>query len=151
MSVSDKKTTKNSLLYSGLTLIFVLLAGCETPKPVPVTVPGAPAPIAKAAISGVPQSINDDYSINADCSSAGLPVIKIIDSPEHGTITLKEEPGYTNFSKDNQRFECNKQKVPMVKVVYTSVPNYVGSDRAKIMVIYPGGNFRYMVFEITVK
>ncbi len=136
---------------AGLVFSIVLITGCETPKPVPVSIPGGPTPIARAAVSGVAQYISDQYSINPDCTSAGIPTTKILEAPKHGTITFVQESGYTNFAKDNQRFECNKQKSPMVKIIYTSNPDFVGSDSTKIMTIYPGGTFRNETYEITVK
>lgn len=137
--------------FAGLVFSVLFIAGCETPKPVPVRIPGAPTPTARAAISGVAQNINDQYSINPDCTSAGTPTMKILEAPMHGTITFIQETGYTNFSRDNQRFECNKLQLPMVKVIYTSFPDYVGSDNAKVMAIYPGGTFKNETYDITVK
>lgn len=147
--------------YAGIIISIPVLTGCVAVAPGAVS-PGAvttsanAAPIAaktytKAALSGTIQQITNYSYLNPDCTTQGVPSVRVVEAPAHGKITLEEGLGYTAFSKDNQRYECNKHKSPMIKVMYQSEAGYVGSDAAKLEAIYFDGNFRNDSFNIVVK
>lgn len=151
MQIQTRTTFVGILCSLGWVATLLALTSCESPKPVPVTIPGAVAlPTVKAAISGKPQHVAAYYYLNPDCTSVDLPVVRILAQPAHGSVSIEDASGYTWYGKDNQRFECNKQKSPMRQIVYTSAPDFVGPDTFKISVLYADGNLREETFNVTV-
>jgi len=55
---------------------------------------------------------------------------------------------YSAFPNDNQRYECNKKKSPLVNILYQSNSGYVGPDTAKIKVIFPTCNLQTDLFNM---
>ena len=151
--------------YAGLAACIPVLISCMTVIPVsdantndgmrntakPNMVAAAPRVINRAALSGTVQKIDYYYNLNPDCSPEAVPVVRVVEAPAHGTITLQESIGYSAFSKDNQRYDCNKLKSPLVNVLYQSSAGYVGTDTAKIEVIFVSGGFKEDSFHIDVK
>ena len=77
-------------------------------------------------------------------------MVRILAQPAHGSLSIVDTFGYTWYGKDNQRFECNKQKSPMRQLIYTSTPDFVGADTFKVSVLYADGNLREEIFNVTV-
>jgi hypothetical protein len=142
--------------YAGIAISVTILAGCIAVAPRDVAPRPDIAPIAaktinKAALSGTVQQFTNYFYLNPDCTTEGVPTVRVVEAPVHGKITLEEGLGYPSFSKDNQRYECNKHKSQMIKVMYQSDVGYVGPDAVKLEVIFVNGNFLSDSFNIFVK
>jgi hypothetical protein len=108
-------------------------------------------PIVRAALSGSVQNLGGYYEVHPDCSPGGIPTLRVVTPPNHGTITFEKQLGYTNYPKDNQRYECNKLKSPEMQVLYHSEPGYLGPDNVVIEVIFTDGVFRQETYSLAVK
>jgi TonB family protein len=99
------------------------------------------------------QKLNLDflYSLEADCSSIGFATIRIVQQPEHGKVSSKNGTGFSNFAKENLRYDCNKRRTEGVILSYEPTARYTGPDSLTVDVIYPSGNFWRRHYSIEVK
>jgi hypothetical protein len=79
------------------------------------------------------------YSIYPDCSSTGQTTARILEQPQHGTLTIENGRGFTNFPKSNQRYECNSRQSDGMLVFYEPSSGYAGADSITLYVIFPLG------------
>jgi hypothetical protein len=90
--------------------------------------------------------------LNPDCTTAGYVTVRIITLPSHGELTTERGADYPVYPKDNQRYQCNLKKIPLINVYYKSNPGYVGTDTATIDLESPTiAIARTRTFMITVK
>jgi len=87
---------------------------------------------------------------NPDCSSAGLPTVRVPMQPQNGTITVENGLGYTNFPPDNQRYDCNKRPSEGLHVFYEPHPGFVGSDQATVDFLTASGREVQRNYSVTV-
>jgi TonB family protein len=99
------------------------------------------------------QKLNLDflYSLEADCSSIGFATIRIVQQPEHGKVSSKNGTGFSNFAKENLRYDCNKRRTEGVILSYEPTARYTGPDSLTVGVIYPHGTFQRRHYSIEVK
>ena len=146
--------------------LLFMLSACQQPQPRPLApyVPPAPNPItsttavrppssviSKVALSGKAQVVQSYMSLNADCSSSGKSVVRIVEAPTHGNITIADDVAYPWFEKENQRYVCNTKQVPATNVTYQSDPGFIGTDTMKLDVFFPNATFRTDVISVSVK
>jgi hypothetical protein len=128
----------------------------------PATPPAASAPAAPSAssaprtavrtvASGGRQRIGFFYYVNPDCTSGGYMTVRIITLPAHGELTADRGVDYTNFPKENQRYQCNLIKSPVINVYYKSNFGYLGTDSTLIETASPIGTTISSIYTITVK
>jgi hypothetical protein len=79
------------------------------------------------------------YSIYPDCSSTGQTTARILEQPRHGTLTIENGQGFTNFSKSNERYGCNSRQSDGMLVFYQPTSGYTGTDSITLSVIFPLG------------
>jgi hypothetical protein len=79
------------------------------------------------------------YSVYPDCSSTGQTTARILEQPQHGTLTIENGQGFTNFSKSNQRYECNSRQSNGMLVFYQPSSGYIRTDSITLSVIFPLG------------
>jgi len=91
------------------------------------------------------------YDIEADCSSKGQTTVRILAQPAHGTLAVEKGQGFTNFPKDNQRYECNTRKSDGTFVFYEPKSDYTGTDSIGLYVIFPNGTAQTRHYSIEVK
>jgi len=152
--VTEGRTLHAPTLIVTMTVSLWVLTGCADAPPVPVpltSIQTYPQQVPKVVVSGVAQNIAVFYSTNPDCTTQGIPVLRIVTSPVHGTLVSEQGDDYTTYAKDDQRYECNKHKMPMIRLTYQSNAGYVGTDTAKVEVIYPTGGYRSNTYCITIK
>ena len=124
----------------------ILSSGCvSTPKN-----NAASMPIQKTTFSGAVQPVYQFYYLNADCTPIGLPTIEVVKAPSHGSIQVENVEGFTGYPSTNQRYECNKQKSPVVAAAYISEKDFVGTDIFTLKGIYPSGNTTTKEFVVSV-
>jgi hypothetical protein len=90
-------------------------------------------------------------AIEPDCSSMGQTAVRVLEQPTHGTLTVENGQGFTNFAKDNQRYECNTRRSDGTLVFYEPKPDYAGADSISLYVIFPGGLAQTRHYSIDVK
>ena len=126
-------------------LTALLLWGCTQPpaqqaqQPAATQPPGQSSHVTRAALSGTRQRVGFYAEVNPDCSSAGIPAVRVEALPAHGTVVTAQGEAYTNYPSSNQRYACNAIKSRMMEVFYTSVPGYRGSDEFVVRTIFADG------------
>jgi hypothetical protein len=108
------------------------------------------APIERAAISGKAQRISSYYSLNPDCAPRGDVEIRVTVAPSHGTTRIETGNDYPNYDRNNARYECDKQTVPVRSLYYTSAQGYTGPDTVTLQALYPDGTTYTYTFNIDV-
>ena len=101
-----------------------------------------------AGVSGIPLQVYFGTAINPDCSSMGDIVFSVKVPPAHGKVVFQRAAQFPNFTKDNQRYKCNEQRLPGTAVIYTSDKDYSGDDQFTVNLVTPVGQlvtFRYLV------
>jgi hypothetical protein len=145
--------------------LFVLATACATTAPSPSTTPTqvqvsfnlapqnqptSPRPVARGAISGVPQHVGFYYSVNPDCSSDGLVQMQLKASPAHGSVAFAKADGFTNFPASSAGHECNSKKSPGVEILYTSAKDFAGTDQFTVQGVGPHGKYMETTYTVTV-
>ncbi len=105
----------------------------------------------RIVLSGVRTKVGWTYSLNADCTSAGLPNARILENPKRGKVEILNEEGYTNYSKDAQQYKCNEKKTETVSYYYQSNEGFRGKDRFAVEMFFAGGQYRKVVVNVDVK
>ena len=85
--------------------------------------------------AGTTTMLEFSSSLNQDCSSRGLPKIRITQPPAHGVAQVAERNGHPNFSPGTPYAACNAVKVPGVAIDYTPVNGFTGTDLLTFEVI----------------
>lgn len=124
----------------------MLVGGCTEP----VSKSGSEVTARRVALTGVSTKLEFLTALHPDCSFIDYPTTRTLVSPSHGKLTMEPGTDFTNYAMNNQRFDCNKEKSPGTLVSYQSDPGYVGSDTAKLDVIYPDASLRTITFRLTV-
>jgi len=104
-----------------------------------------------ATAVGIVQRVGTFLSLNPDCTPEGYPKIVVLTPPAHGTLSFEQGTAYSNYAKDDQRYECNKHPSPATLVYYQSNPGYVGSDVTIIATTYPRGWSTKTTYNLIVK
>jgi|SRR5271155_351304 len=148
-----------TILFFVGTLFLQVLFGCATndlsSKPAEVAPSDAgysftyTSTIATAV--GALQRVGTFVSLNPDCTSDGDPRILILTPPAHGKLTSEQGTAYSNYPKDDQKYECNKRPSPATLVYYQSNAGYAGSDLAIIATTYPRGWSTKTTYNLIVK
>ena len=113
---------------------------------------GAEAQVGRRiAASGVPILLYQANTTNPDCSSMGRPVIRHIQTPQHGRLIFSNTSVFPNFSPSNVRSACNRRRVAGIVVKYVSQRGYAGMDGTAFEVYFPTGNARRAAFSILVR
>jgi hypothetical protein len=102
----------------------------------------------KAVASGTVLRLAHFASVNPDCTSRGVTVVRVTDAPTHGAVQIRRERSFTTFRKQQQ---CDDQRVDGTTVEYRPERGYLGPDRVGLDVIYPTGNERMRVYDISVR
>ena len=85
------------------------------------------------------------------CGNLGLPDIKIVKGPEHGTVVLKEGMSYPNFGETNIRFKCNNKLAKSATVRYTPNKDFKGVDYVTYYFFSPEGFYQEFIVKLIVK
>ena len=126
--------------YSRFALVAILapICGCAVTQPASTPASSSAPPTSElTVVSGERQRIDFISVLNPDCSSAGYVTVRVIAPPAHGELTTEKGIDYPTYPKDNQRYQCNLKRVPLVNVYYRSIPGYVGVDTVTIEWISP--------------
>ena len=91
------------------------------------------------------------YALNADCSSIGQIVVRIVEKPKHGEAEIMHEEGFTAFGKEDQKYKCNEKRSEVVNLYYKADEQFKGKDRLVAEYFYPNGSYRKRIFNIDVR
>jgi hypothetical protein len=121
----------------------------------PATAPQPRSPqtleLSRSAAAGQKIRVEFLVAIEPDCSSMGNTTVRVLEQPSHGTLTVENGQAFTNFAKDNQRYDCNTRRSDGTLVFYEPKPDYAGADSISLYVIYPGGLAQTRHYSIEVK
>jgi hypothetical protein len=112
--------------------------------------PGTEVAASRVALPGTVTKLDFFTTLNPDCTFNDYPTFRTVAAPSHGTLTMDRTSDFTSYRKDNQRFECNKQKSPGTLLDYKSNSGYVGADTVKVEVIFPSGQMTTVTYQIKV-
>lgn len=130
-------------------------APAQNPAP-PQNPPNAPNAsqtfeLARVVATGQKLRLEFLYAIQPDCSSAGQTIVRILEEPQHGTLAVENGQGFTNFPKENQRYECNIRKSDGTLVFYEPKSGYTGTDSVTLDIIFPLGQSSKRHYAIEVR
>ncbi len=139
-------------------------AGIHHPQPEPGETPVAPQalqpPIRPGGVSqitdvtvapGGTTTIGFFFSLNADCSLAGLPEVRIEKPPAHGTTETLQRLDFPRFVQSAMPANCAPKKVPGVALDYTASGEYDGKDSLEFETITQAGIKTHYKVPITIK
>lgn len=109
------------------------------------------ADIARTVPSGKNQRIDFLASVNPDCSSIGIPTVRLVEGPDNGVVTTDKAKDFLPFPKTNVRSKCNGKRVAGLKLFYQSTSEFFGVDRVRLLVISASGGEREATYVIQVK
>ena len=101
--------------------------------------------------SGKNQRIDFFASVNPDCSSVGLPTVRLVDGPSNGVITTDKARDFMAFPLTNIRARCNARRVAGLRLFYQSTTEFFGVDRVRLIVISASGGEREATYVIRFK
>jgi hypothetical protein len=107
--------------------------------------------VARTVLSGERRWVGFHLELNPDCTPVGIPTIFVMTPPSHGTLSVEQGTAYPTFPKENQRYECNRQKALAALIYYQSSAGYAGPDTATIEVLLPSGFVRAYTYTFTVR
>ncbi len=144
-----------SVLIAG---VLAALAGAAMAQSYLVTVKPAARPDgyqklerAEAVIGSTPLVVWRNYDLNPDCTPTGGAQLRVVHTPEHGAVTISDEPFYPNYPRSNVRFDCDKQKTPGNRAIYTAAAGYNGHDRLVLEGTVGTGVVNRISVDITVR
>lgn len=101
------------------------------------------------AVSGERTKIAQAWHLNPDCTADGVPNIRILQEPQHGSVNVVTEPVYPLFAR-GVLAKCRTKKVRGTVVYYTSAPHYLGPDRVRTRSSFQMGGVADVVTKINV-
>jgi hypothetical protein len=99
--------------------------------------------------TGACEKIDNDIELNPDCSSRGYPTVTVVPPAANGRIATEPGEEFPHYPKDSDNDACNKQRVPVTAIYYTSKSGYVGP--AAVSVITPTGTLCCAAYKIVVQ
>jgi hypothetical protein len=77
------------------------------------------------------------FDLAPDCSSAGKPVVRVLEQPQHGTLSIENGQAFTDFPQDDRRAACNARQSDGTLVFYQPSADYRGADSITLSVTLP--------------
>ncbi len=119
----------------------------------------APAPgegsqaleLTRAAAAEQKSRLDFLYDLQPDCSSAGKLVVRVLEQPQHGTLSVENGQALTDFPQDDQRAACNAHQSDGTLVFYQPSADYHGADSIILSVTSPVAGDRQRHYAIEVK
>jgi hypothetical protein len=105
-----------------------------------------------SAVSGKPLKLGTLGTALPDCSSPGIPTVRVVQAPQHGRVIVTKGKNFLAFAPRNYRhFHCNMRKIPSVSIQYISQRGYVGPDTMTLEAIFANGRYSQKTFSINVR
>ena len=156
----DRRRSEGMLMYyrsepgylgaDSVTVEVIFGDGGSRKRHYAITVNPKPPPAELTRVAAAEQRVRIGFltNIEPDCSSTPFASVRMVEEPKHGEATLKEDTGFTNFPKENPRFECNAQRSDGTAILYRSEAGYTGKDSLTVHFVYADGresSLRYMI------
>jgi hypothetical protein len=90
--------------------------------------------LSRAATAEQKSRLDFLYDLAPDCSSAGKPVVRVLEQPRHGTLSIENGEAFTDFPQDDQRAACNAHQSGGTLVFYQPSADYRGADSMTLSV-----------------
>jgi hypothetical protein len=90
--------------------------------------------LTRAATAAQKSRLDFLYDVAPDCSSAGKPVVRVLEQPQHGTLSIENGQAFTDFPQDDRRVACNAHQSDGTLVFYQPSADYRGSDSITLSV-----------------
>lgn len=103
------------------------------------------------ALSGERTKMGQSYNLNADCTAATMPSIKLVQPPAHGSVEFVSEKISSHYPTGAPQIRCNSRKSPGVSEYYTSNSGYSGKDVYKVRVSYGEGTIKDVTVNLNVR
>ena len=106
-----------------------------------------------ARVAAAEQKLRLDflYKILPGCSSAGQLKVRVLEQPQHGTLSIEKGQASTDFPEDDERAACNTRASDGTLVFYQSNADYRGADSITLYVVSPLGDAVTRHYAIDVK
>jgi hypothetical protein len=78
-------------------------------------------------------------SVYPDCSSQGVPAVRITQQPRLGKVSIVRSRYFTEFPRSSRYYVCNSRRVPGIAVNYRVPRGLKGPDSVSIGVVFPSG------------
>ncbi len=83
--------------------------------------------------------------------SAGQLTVRVLEQPQHGTLSIEKGQASTDFPEDDGRAACNTRQSDGTLVFYQSSADYRGADSITLYVVSPLGDAATRHYTIDVK
>jgi hypothetical protein len=90
--------------------------------------------LTRAATAAQRSRLDFLYDVAPDCSSAGKPVVRVLEQPQHGTLSIENGQAFTDFPQDDRRAACNAHQSDGTLVFYQPSADYRGADSITLSV-----------------
>jgi transglutaminase-like putative cysteine protease len=136
-----------------ITVDIIYPEGYSRKRHYAISVNPKPMPTELTRAAATEQQIRVGFltNVDPDCTSNAFASVRILEQPKHGEATLKQDTGFTNFPKENLRFECNKQRSDGTAVLYRSEVGFMGRDAVLVEIVYTDGRESSIRYWIDVK
>jgi hypothetical protein len=105
----------------------------------------------RTAFTGSQQMIDYYMALNADCSPAGMPTVRIATPPTHGRLAAETGEAHSSYDKTDPRSACNAKNAPAMILSYMPEAGYRGRDTATVEILFGVGSLRTYDYNIVVK
>jgi zinc-ribbon domain len=92
---------------------------------------------ARAVHSGQREQVAFFYDLLANCELEAYPEITVVHGPAEGTVSVEKGKAYPRYTRENIRFECDRNPADAMLVFYQSNADYRGRDSFTITVRFP--------------
>jgi len=101
--------------------------------------------------SGIKSKIGFMHSLNPDCQVVGYAEITVVKAASHGKVSSDKGQDYPTYTKDNARYDCNRNLAGASELFYQSDADFHGTDSFSIQVKTPTGPPRIYSYEVEVR
>jgi hypothetical protein len=139
-------------LYDQSTGEFYFVPTARTVVPPSTSTPSEAAakPLLREVRSGTKTVLQGFWTLSPTCEVLLYPEITIVRAASHGSVSVRKADGYSAYSPDNPRFDCNRKPAGGSELLYESKPDYRGMDSFKVEVQGQYGALATYTFDIAV-
>ena len=105
---------------------------------------------ARAVHSGQREQVAFFYDLLANCEVAAYPEITVLKAPAQGTVSVEQGKAYPCYTRENIRFECDRNPAGASLVFYQSGANYRGRDAFTIQVRFADSEMWTQTYNVNV-
>ena len=137
-------------LYDQSTGEFYFVPTAKTLAPVLTSTPAEQAvkPLLREVRPGTKTVVQGFWTLSPTCEVLLYPEITVVRAAGHGSVSVRKADGYSTYTSDNPRFDCNRKPVGGTELLYQSKPDYRGMDSFTIEVQGQFGALATYTFDI---